>query len=208
MLLDSYVLASCCRAEYTEKMRVAWALQGLGFMLIIGVLLMWIAQENRVADPRTPPNTESMKTGMIVRSPAFNHEEAIPSKYTCDGEDVSPPLAIDNIPDGSVSLVIIVDDPDAPGTTWDHWIVYNVPASVTRIGEGENPPGTLGANSWGSQAYGGPCPPSGSHRYLFKIYALDIMLDVPAGASKAAVMADMEGHVLESATLMGHYARI
>jgi Raf kinase inhibitor-like YbhB/YbcL family protein len=145
---------------------------------------------------------------LTLRSPAFGHEQVIPSKYTCDGDDIHPPLAIDSIPEGTVSLALIVDDPDAPNGTWDHWLVWNMPGALTRIGEGDAPEGVRGVNSWGRLGYGGPCPPNGEHRYLFKVYALDTLLELPEGASKAQLLAAMQGHVLESTTLMGCYTRV
>lgn len=144
---------------------------------------------------------------MMVRSPAFIHEERIPSKYTCDGEDVLPPLAIDRVPQDTVSLALIVDDPDAPLGTWDHLVVFNITPRTTRIGEGEIPEGVQGINSWGILGYGGPCPPQGEHRYLFQVYALDTTLSLPQGCTKHEVCHAMEGHVLEKATLMGRYTR-
>jgi Raf kinase inhibitor-like YbhB/YbcL family protein len=146
-------------------------------------------------------------TTMIIRSPAFNHEEVIPSKYTCEGDDVSPPLAFDAVPQGTVSLALIMDDPDAPNGTWDHWVRFNIPITSMRLGEAAQQEGMGGANSWGKTTYGGPCPPTGEHRYLFKLYALDTVLSLSEGASKGEVLAAMEGHVLESATLMGRYQK-
>ena len=144
---------------------------------------------------------------MLIRSPAFDHEGVVPAKYTCDGEDLSPPIAIERAPSGTVSLVLIVDDPDAPGGVWDHWVAFNIPGTTSRIGEGSEPEGVRGANSWGRLGYGGPCPPRGEHRYLFKVYALDTMLRLAPGATKAEVEEAMEGHVLERTTLVGRYAR-
>lgn len=144
---------------------------------------------------------------MRVESPAFGHEERIPSKYTCDGEDISPPLAINNAPNGTVSFVVIVDDPDAPSHIWDHWVLFNIPATTTRLGEGTKRGGTSGINSWGRLGYGGPCPPSGEHRYLFRVYALDTSLRLPEGATKTTVIDALQGHVLEKITLMGRYSR-
>jgi len=191
---------------YTGYMQnVAWMVLGLGFFTLIGAL--WYQSSHNMAPKENQQSPTSKLAPMIVRSPAFNHEELIPSKYTCDGEDMSPPLAIDGIPIGTVSLALVVDDPDAPGKTWDHWVLFNVPATTTRFGEGAEKIGTGGNNSWGKPSYGGPCPPSGEHRYLFKVYALDTMLDLAPGAFKEDVMGAMEGHVLESTTLMGRYTR-
>ncbi|MBP9749436.1 MAG: YbhB/YbcL family Raf kinase inhibitor-like protein [Candidatus Pacebacteria bacterium] len=151
---------------------------------------------------------------MYVRSPAFSHEGVIPSKYTCDGEHISPPLAIDDIPEEAVSLVLILEDPDVPRTIredgmWIHWLMFNMPPDTSRIGEGEVPPHGIAGITTGSRlAYEGPCPPDREHRYLFRVFALDTMLDLPEGASRDTVRAAMEGHVLESTTLMGRYARM
>jgi len=186
--------------------RVAWAISGIGFLVLLGALYLI---PGTTTDTRTRVDTDiDSQPGMIVRSPAFNHEETIPTKYTCEGENISPPLAIDAVPEGTVSFVLIMDDPDAPNGTWDHWVRFNVPATQTRIGEGSEPEGISGNNSWGTTGYGGPCPPSGEHRYLFKLYALDVMLDIPSGASKSEVEKALEGHVLESTTLMGRYKKI
>lgn len=142
-----------------------------------------------------------------ITSTAFAEGEMIPRKYTCDGDDISPPLQISDVPENTKSLALIMDDPDAPVGVWDHWIVFNIPASISQINEGEEPQGVLGKNSWGRTGYGGPCPPSGTHRYFFKIYALDTMLNLDAGASKKEVIRAMEGHILAEGQLMGRYSR-
>ena len=115
---------------------------------------------------------------MKITSPAFQHTKEIPSEYTCDGSDVSPELNIEGVSENAKSLVLINDDPDAPGRTWDHWIVFNIPAHVTKIEKGKEPEGVAGTNGWGRTGYGGPCPPSGTHRYCFKLYALDTDLEL------------------------------
>ena len=142
-----------------------------------------------------------------IASTAFAEGEMIPKKYTCDGDDISPPLQISDVPENTKSLALIMDDPDAPVGVWDHWIVFNIPASISQISEGEEPQGTPGKNSWGRTGYGGPCPPSGTHRYFFKLYALDTMLDLEPGASKKKVLKAMEGHILAQGELMGKYKR-
>ncbi len=131
----------------------------------------------------------------------FKHEQNIPSDYTCDGTDKIPPLEISDIPTNAKSLALIMDDPDAPMGTWDHWILWNIPPGNKIQG------GVGGKNSWGKTGYGGPCPPSGVHRYYFKLYALDIMLDLPAGSDKKALQNAMKGHILAEAVLMGKYQR-
>lgn len=148
-----------------------------------------------------------------LTSTAFAHGEAIPRKYSCDGEDISPPLAWGDLPAGTQSVVLICDDPDAPIGTWVHWVLYNVPAEARSLPEAvaadaELPDGSRnGKNGWGRLGYGGPCPPSGTHRYFFKLYALDTMLDLAAGASEKQVLQAMEGHILAQAELMGTYTR-
>ena len=145
---------------------------------------------------------------MMLKSPAFDHEGFIPSKYTCQGEDVNPELVIEDVPEGTKSLVLIMDDPDAPMGTWDHWVVWNIPPNVTVIGEDNVPPGAIiGKNSWGKNEYGGPCPPSGVHRYFFKLYALDTELDLGPSSTKHDVEEAMKGHVLAEAVLMGKYSK-
>jgi Raf kinase inhibitor-like YbhB/YbcL family protein len=142
---------------------------------------------------------------LVVQSVAFSHKGHIPPKYTCEGEDINPPLEISNIPDGTKSLAIIVEDPDAPRGTFDHWLVWNISPN-TAIGEKTNP-GINGTNSFGKTGYGGPCPPSGSHRYFFKVYALNTDLDLPAGADKKALQEAMKDHILDEGGLMGLYQK-
>jgi len=145
---------------------------------------------------------------MKITSSAFQNGELIPVKFTADGADVNPPLRLEGVPEGAKSLVLIMDDPDAPVGVWDHWIVFNIPASVTEISENSTPEGAVvGRNSWGRQEYGGPAPPSGVHRYFFKLYALDTTLNLPAGATKSQVESAMKGHILAEAQLMGKYSR-
>lgn len=143
-----------------------------------------------------------------ITSSAFADNESIPPEYTADGRNVNPPLAISDIPDGTVSLALIMDDPDAPRGTWDHWIVWNIPPNTGEIAAGSVPAGAVqGANGWGRSGYGGPSPPSGTHRYFFKLYALDIALDLKPGAKKAVVESAMEGHIIAQTKLVGLYSR-
>lgn len=143
---------------------------------------------------------------LSISSTAFKNEADVPSKYTCDGEDINPPLRISGMPEGAKTMVLIVDDPDAPVGVWDHWIVWNIPADTTSIPE-DSVPGVQGINSWGRNDWGGPCPPSGTHRYIFKLYALDVELDIEAESDKTDLETAMEGHVLEQAELIGKYSR-
>ncbi len=140
-----------------------------------------------------------------ITSSAFVHEGFIPAKYTCDGDDINPPLEIDGIPERAQSLVLIVDDPDAPMGTWDHWVVWNV--SPAKKIEENSVPGTEGLNDFGKHSYGGPCPPSGTHRYFFKIYALDTKLALNPNSRKKDVERAMEAHVLAKGEILGLYAR-
>jgi len=129
----------------------------------------------------------------------------IPSLYTCEGDDINVPLKIEGVPKQAESLVLIVDDPDAPKGTWVHWVVFNIP--VTNYIEEDSVPGEQGLNDFGKHDYGGPCPPSGTHRYFFKIYALDTILDLGSDAIKEDVDMAMEGHVIASGELIGLYGK-
>jgi len=144
-----------------------------------------------------------------LSSSAFIQSQAIPVKYTCDDQDVSPPLQWSEPPQGTQSFALICDDPDAPVGTWVHWVLFNIPAETRELPEQGLPPGGSvdGKNSWGRTGYGGPCPPGGTHRYFFKLYALDTTLDLPAGVDKAKLLKAMEGHILGQADLMGTYSR-
>lgn len=151
--------------------------------------------------------TAGAKEGMSMKimSPDFKHNEYIPKKFTCDGRDISPNLTIENIPGGAKSLALIVDDPDAPAGTWVHWVVYDIP--ITNKIEEDTVPGKQGITTSRTKEYGGPCPPSGTHRYFFKIYALDAILNLKEGLTKAELEKAMEGHILAQAELIGLYKR-
>jgi Raf kinase inhibitor-like YbhB/YbcL family protein len=152
---------------------------------------------------------------MEITSTAFTHQDEIPELYTCEGEDISPPLAWRNIPENTKSLVLIVDDPDAPDPkapkmTWVHWVLYNIPPNIGNLPQGLStstlPQDTLeGINSWKRSGYGGPCPPIGRHRYFHKLYALDESLPDLNGPTKEKLEAQMQGHIIASAELVGTY---
>ncbi|MEK7083686.1 MAG: YbhB/YbcL family Raf kinase inhibitor-like protein [Patescibacteria group bacterium] len=145
---------------------------------------------------------------MRLTSPAFQPNASIPSTYTCDGNDMSPPLLFSDVPAEAKSLVLIADDPDVPSGIWVHWVVWNINPKTTEASEGMVPgAGIEGITSFGRRGYGGPCPPSGTHRYVFKLYALDTLLDLPEKASKLDVEGAMDGHVIDSAELIGVYER-
>lgn len=155
----------------------------------------------------------SLYATMKLLSPAFSHNESIPMQYTCDGANISPALAWSDAPDGTQSFALIVDDIDSPNKVWVHWIVFNIPLTVEHITEnagasGEEIAFLQGATDFnGAQKWGGPCPPSGIHHYHFTLYALDIMLDLSAGATKEELLSAMHGHILEKTTLIGTYQR-
>jgi Raf kinase inhibitor-like YbhB/YbcL family protein len=150
---------------------------------------------------------------MKIKSSAFQEGGKIPGKYTCDGKDVSPPLCWEDIPQDAKSLVLICDDPDAPMGTWVHWVMYNLDPAINELPE--NVPASeildngsiQGKNDFRRIGYGGPCPPGGVHRYYFKLYALDIKLDLGPGLAKSELLRAMEGHILDECQLMGRYSR-
>ena len=143
-----------------------------------------------------------------ITSPSFSHNGHIPAKFTCDGEDVNPPLVIENVPAGAKSLALIVDDPDAPRGTWVHWVVWNIAPNTRNIPEASVPSGAhQGMNDFRQRDYGGPCPPSGTHRYFFKIYALDTTLNLNDTTTKVQLEKAMTGHILNQAEHIGLYQR-
>ena len=143
---------------------------------------------------------------MKITSSAFQEGANIPSKFTCDGADTSPPLQIADIPSQAKSLALIVDDPDAPSGLFTHWTVWNIPPQSNVVGEGSAPKGVQGTNDFGKSGYGGPCPPSGTHRYYFRIFALDRELELPFGAKRGRVDGALKGHVIAQGELMGRYS--
>jgi hypothetical protein len=145
---------------------------------------------------------------MEIKSEAFNNGGTIPTKYTCEGEDINPPLEITNIPKETESLALIVDDPDAPNRTWVHWLFWNLPVDSNSIEEGIAPSEAVyGKNDFGKLEYGGPCPPSGTHRYYFKAYALDSKLDLKEGSTKEELLSHIKKCKVGESTLMGKYKK-
>ncbi|MBL7849839.1 MAG: YbhB/YbcL family Raf kinase inhibitor-like protein [Cyclobacteriaceae bacterium] len=142
---------------------------------------------------------------LAVRSPAFADHAMMPSLYTCEGENINPPLEIGDVPRETRSLVLIVEDPDAPAGTWLHWLVWNIP--VTHAIKENDVPGEQGLNDFGRRNYGGPCPPSGTHRYYFRIYALDDLLELPSGSRRKAVEEAMRNHIVGFGETVGLYKR-
>ena len=169
--------------------------------LAVAAVLSFLAIPEIHAEERTMSKLQ-------LTSRAFPDNGMIPSEYTCDGANGNPPLTIGNVPAKSGSLALIVDDPDAPRGTWVHWVVWNIGPDTTEIPASSVPEGSAPGNGrFGKQGYGGPCPPSGTHRYFFKLYALDISPTLKAGATKAQLEETMKGHVLEKAELLGLYRR-
>ncbi len=144
---------------------------------------------------------------MKITSSAFQQGGNIPSKFSCDGANTNPPLQISDAPREVKSLVLIVDDPDAPSGLFTHWAIWNISPQTSTIAEGSTPKGIQATNDFGRSGYGGPCPPSGTHRYYFKIFALDRELDLPFGAKRSQLDAAMKGHVIAQGELMGRYSR-
>ncbi len=183
-------------------------------LIVLGAVLLLLGTS---LSPHKSPETTSGAGGggslPFTLKSVFANGERIPIKYTCDGEDISPPLTWEGQPEGVVSYVLIVEDPDAPMGTFTHWVMYNIPSKLTSLPEGvpkqgKTEVGLQGINDFRRIGYGGPCPPPGKpHRYFFKLYALDSTLDLPPGARKRDVTKAMEGHVLAQAQLMGIYGR-
>lgn len=169
------------------------------------------AQE--LVSPSEQPTAKTEDSALKLMSSAFEQEEPIPAAFSCDGENISPRLTWSNPPDGTRSFALIMDDPDAPAGTWVHWVLFNLPGEARSLPEAVPPDPTLnngamhGSNSWETLGYGGPCPPGGEHRYFFKLYALDSLPDLSAGATKDQVLAAMQGHILAQTELMGTYSR-
>ncbi len=189
-----------------KKLGMIWKTLYVGIVLI----LFCSCQSNSQVSSQ---NDNKKQVKIQVTSPAFEEGGMIPKKYTCDDENVSPPLAWTNVPKDTKSLALICDDPDAPMGTWVHWVIFNLPSDTKELME--NIPvqknllnGTQqGKNDFGNTGYGGPCPPSGTHRYYFKIYALDIVLTQEAGITKAELLKAMNGHILAEGQIMGKYKK-
>ena len=154
----------------------------------------------------TGGSKEEAMAELMIESPAFGENEKVPAKFTCDGDNINPQLDISWVPDGTASLVLIVDDPDAPGGTWVHWTIWNLDPGTTSISENSVPAGAVeGVTDFGVPGYGGPCPPSGTHRYFFKLFALDTTLELDPSATAADLEAAIQGHLLDSVELVGLY---
>ena len=174
------------------------AMIGLLFLIALATPVIGLAQAQ----------SASGSASLKVTSSAFPDGGKIPKKYTCDNTNVNPPLRIENLPKAVKSLALIVDDPDAPGRTWTHWLLWNIDPKAIEIREDSVPQNAVqGTSDFGSARYGGPCPPSGAHRYYFKAYGLDTALSLPSSAKKAALEKAMVGHIVAQGSLMGTYSR-
>lgn len=200
---QSLIVIGCFRSTFSMRYRNFIIIGLVGIVLAV-VVFYFILPPKIITTPKS-----SNFFSMQLASSAFTHEQSIPQKYSCDGNNSSPPLSISDIPLGAQSLALIMYDPDAPNAThnFDHWIVFNISPTMKTFEEGKNPGGVLGQNGRGQNAYTGPCPPDREHRYFFKLYALDTMLNLPTGANRQQVEAALQGHVLAQAELMGKYER-
>ena len=178
-------------------------------LLILAVIFIVGCQVNETYKIVDLPLLEEQEEvdNMKLTSSAFEHNGDIPEEFTCDDADISPPLAIEEASENAKSLALIMDDPDAPVGTFVHWVVWNIDPTTTEIKKGEQIPWPQGRTDFGKQGYGGPCPPGGTHRYFFKLYALDTKLDLQPRSTKRDLERAMEGHIIEKAELMGKYSR-
>lgn len=148
-------------------------------------------------------------TNMLLESPAFKNNEFIPVEYTCAGDNVNPSLQISDVPPNTQSLALIVDDPDAPMGTWTHWTLWNIDPKTVEIKENSIPVGAIqGVTSWGKPGYGGPCPPSGTHRYFFKLFALDTTLNLDSAAQVSDLYSAFQNHIIAQTEFMGKYKKL
>lgn len=188
-----------------RKIHISRLYLSLACTAIILTIVLSVSISNRLP---IKPNimSSTSKSKMELTSPTFVGGATIPVKYTCKGDDISPPLEVSGVPAGAKSLVLTLEDPDAPAGTWDHWVAFNIDPKTLIISEGAaSTTGTLGSNSSGTVAYEGPCPPSGTHRYVFTLYALSKTISLSEGASKSAVTSALNGDVLAMAELMGKF---
>ena len=171
-------------------------------ILLIALLYALLVFKNHNQNKMAP------QSKIQLSSTAFLNNQTIPMSYSCNGENINPPLLISNVPAGTKSLAIIVDDPDAITGDWVHWLIWNIPPSITKINSGSIPAGSVqGPNGFSNNRYDGPCPPSGTHRYFFRLYALDITLGTDRNIRKNDLLNAMSGHILDQATFIGLYSK-
>lgn len=207
MDLDSYAIRRTVDAQQLQRPVM------LRVLLAAAALAITICGCERQKGPMEVSEERSQDMTISVSSSAFAEAGMIPVKYTCDGNDVSPPLKWTGVPEATKSLALVSDDPDAPMGTWVHWVLWNIPPSVQELAENVPPEPELpdgsqqGISDFRRPGYGGPCPPSGVHRYYFRVYALDTLLDLPSSTRKADLLKAMKGHILAEGQLMGKYSR-
>ena len=180
------------------------------FLVAFSILFGMISATQNLAfaqDTSYPVKSSTAKTIMKISSTAFANNGKIPKKYTCDGTGISPPLKISSVPKNAKSLALIVDDPDAPNGAFTHWIVWKISPKKTQFGEGEKKGFVEGATDLGKPGYVGLCPPSGEHRYVFKLFALDSQVDISNKSTKQELVTTMQNHIIQTATLIGKYSR-
>jgi len=167
-----------------------------------------IKQMQKTTEVVPEQKIDKVYDNMEIKSSAFQNNGRIPAKHTCQGEDVNPQLEFFNIPEGTKSLALIVDDPDAPSGVWVHWLLWNIKPEIKEIKEGEIPEGAKqGLNDFGKREYNGPCPPFGKHRYFFKLYALDTALSISENSKKQELERAIQGHIIKKAELVGLYSK-
>jgi len=193
---------------------LTWRSWLLRFFLIIALLVLFSGCISDQPEQEIQTDEDTIMEQISISSDAFNNGSSLPVEYTCDGEDRSPALSWDTVPAGTHSIALIVDDPDAPGKTWIHWVIYNIPANTTGLPAAVPKNKTLddgslqGTNDFGRIGYDGPCPPPGKpHRYFFKVYALDTTLSLKSGAIKSQLEAAMSEHILAQGEMVGEYGR-
>lgn len=176
--------------------------------LVIVILVITFLIIGLIYIQKSTKEVKEMQKGELkLTNPAFKDNSSMPDKYGCQGENINPLLNIEEIPEGTESLVLIIDDPDAPMGIWVHWVIWNIPI-VSKIGEDSVPKGAVqGLNDFNKHEYGGPCPPSGTHRYVFQLYALDTVLDLDENSRKKDVEKAMQGHILSQTKLIGLYSK-
>lgn len=183
-------------------------------LVLFSILAGWSIWGNHVGNQQTSTEQNQGKTSMslTISSSAFQQNGIIPKLFTCDGRGISPALFFNNIPEGTQSLALVMEDPDVPKSIredgmWNHWIAWNIPPETKGINEGESAPGVIGINTGGRIGYGAPCPPDREHRYIFTLYALDSTISLPEGSTKEELLPLIAPHIIETAQLIGRYNR-
>lgn len=177
-------------------------------LILAGIMYLGTKKSDKSEINKEEQISESLKTNMKLTSSAFENNAKIPPRYTCDGQNFNPPLGISEVPENVKSMALIIDDPDAPSGTWVHWTLWNINVDTKEIPENTVPAGAIeGVTSFGKNGYGGPCPPTGTHRYFFKLYALDTELSLPSSTKIGDLEEAMKGHILDQTQLVGLYSR-